>query len=112
MKDVIQLAFIARCVALRKGLKLTQQDVADELGLSRPAYANIEANRQNINLITAFKLGLCVGLFSEQDAFSFISVEDVLKSCPACLGDGVLLTPSTKAEVRCYGCKGIGMVSS
>lgn len=43
---------------IRKRRDKTQQEVADELGISRASYANIEAGRQRVSLDLIWKLGI------------------------------------------------------
>lgn len=50
-----------KLVDARKKARYTQQQVADHLGISRPTYANMEANPGTVSIDDAFKIA---GLFS------------------------------------------------
>lgn len=65
--DQIYNLFGARLKAARKAAKLTQEQLAERVGLSRASIANIEAGRQRIGLHLALELSVAVEVQSIAD---------------------------------------------
>jgi transcriptional regulator with XRE-family HTH domain len=51
----------ARIQLRRKQLEMRQEDVAQEMGISRASYANIEAGRQRVTVDAMWKLAVILG---------------------------------------------------
>lgn len=62
---------------LRKGQKMTQQYVADKVGITRATLSNYEINRRTPDLRTLQKLADCFGV--GLDYFGIATVDEVLE---------------------------------
>lgn len=97
-EEAIYQAFGQAVATRRRGLKLTQAELAGRVGLSRASIANIESGRQNVLLHQAYRLA---------EALQFDKVSDLLPPPPrpALQEDLVMIlsddsvTPRGKAQI-------------
>lgn len=61
-KDNVTDAIVDRLLAYRKGLNLTQQDVADATGIKRPNIARLEAKKGGASLETLVRYADALGM--------------------------------------------------
>lgn len=66
-----------RLKTLRKGQKMTQQHVADKVGITRATLSNYEIDRRTPDLRTLQKLADCYGV--GLDYFGIATVDEVLE---------------------------------
>ena len=67
----------AKLKSLRKGQKMTQQYVADRVGITRATLSNYEINRRSPDIKTLRKLAECYGV--GLDYFGIVPADEVLE---------------------------------
>lgn len=60
----------------RKMLNLTQEDIAQKLGISRSTYANIEVGRRNPSYQLSLKIKQVIG-YSADDLFNVDNADNI-----------------------------------
>lgn len=78
--------------AVREGKKLSQTDVAEQLGISRVSLANIESGRQRVMFLEAIELANQLGfsLAALQAEFSENQLDKKVKEQPKKIRDALL----------------------
>lgn len=62
----------------RQSLKITQQQLADALGISRQTLSSIERERYNLTLTLAYKITVTLKCSSIEELFSFDEEDEEL----------------------------------
>jgi len=97
VSDGVYSALGERVARLRRGLGLTQVELAERLGMSRASIASIEAGRQRIALDQLYLIGGALGLSRLEE---LISMEVPALDASAPIGGGKVVSRVQSAQIE------------